>query len=145
MLLIVVCAVLSLQDNYFGVQALPVDMTSPQVTDLSWGRMKVDGKVYKDCKVWPGGSREWDWRETGTGHNPGVQPADLEELLKRGADTIVISRGMQSVLQVPQTTVDYVKNNHANVIVRPTEEAVKEYNRMAAAGKRVGAVFHSTC
>lgn len=43
-------------------------MSSPEIQSLSWGHMKVKGcsSSYKDCKVWPGGSREWDWRETGT-------------------------------------------------------------------------------
>ncbi|KAF6332362.1 adipogenesis associated Mth938 domain containing [Rhinolophus ferrumequinum] len=43
-------------------------MSSPEIASLSWGQMKVQGstKTYKDCKVWPGGSRDWDWRETGT-------------------------------------------------------------------------------
>lgn len=45
-----------------------VTMSSPEITSLSWGHMKVKGcsSGYKDCKVWPGGSRAWDWRETGT-------------------------------------------------------------------------------
>ncbi|XP_010157295.1 PREDICTED: mth938 domain-containing protein-like [Eurypyga helias] len=43
-------------------------MSSPEIASLSWGQMKVKGcsTTYKDCKVWPGGSRTWDWRETGT-------------------------------------------------------------------------------
>lgn len=43
-------------------------MSSPEIASLSWGHIKVKGctSSYKDCKVWPGGSREWDWRETGT-------------------------------------------------------------------------------
>jgi len=43
-------------------------MSSPEVKSLSWGHMEVKGGAcaYKDCKVWPGGSRAWDWRETGT-------------------------------------------------------------------------------
>lgn len=43
-------------------------MSSPEITSLSWGHMRVKGcsSGYKDCKVWPGGSRAWDWGETGT-------------------------------------------------------------------------------
>lgn len=33
-------------------------------------------------------------------HYPGVQPADLEEVLKKGIDTLVIGRGMSEALQV---------------------------------------------
>ncbi|XP_040439023.1 mth938 domain-containing protein isoform X2 [Falco naumanni] len=122
-------------------------MSSPEIASLSWGQMKVKGcsTTYKDCKVWPGGSRTWDWRETGTNHSPGVQPADLEEVVKKGVKTVVIGRGMSEALQVPPSTVDYLKKNGIDVLVLQTEKAVQEYNALAAQGVKVGGVFHSTC
>jgi hypothetical protein len=38
------------------------------------GRLEVEGKAepYRDAKLFPGGSREWNWRETGTEHVPGI-------------------------------------------------------------------------
>lgn len=53
-------------------------MSSPEIASLSWGHMKVKGcsSSYKDCKVWPGGSRAWDWRETGTNVSE-PEPGDL--------------------------------------------------------------------
>ncbi|XP_033988682.1 mth938 domain-containing protein [Trematomus bernacchii] len=114
---------------------------------LSWGHMKVQGCScsYKDCKVWPGGSRAWDWRETGTNHNPGVQPADLEEVLKIGVDLLVIGRGMSEALQVPSSTLDFVRQKGVEVRVLQTQEAVAEYNKLAGQGAKVGGVFPSTC
>jgi hypothetical protein len=68
---------------------------SPQIRHVSWGRLEVEGKAkpYKDAKLFPGGSREWNWRETSTEHVPGVQPADVQELLDHGAKVVVLSRG----------------------------------------------------
>ncbi|XP_056139634.1 mth938 domain-containing protein [Lampris incognitus] len=122
-------------------------MMSPEIASLSWGQMKVKGcaSVYKDCKVWPGGSRAWDWRETGTDHHPGIQPADLEEVLKKGIDTLVIGRGMREELQVPSSTQDFVKQTGVKLRVLQTEKAVTEYNNLVGQGTRVGGVFHSTC
>lgn len=118
-----------------------------EIASLSWGHMKVKGcsSSYKDCKVWPGGSRAWDWRETGTDHYPGVQPADLEEVLKKGIDLLVIGRGMSEALQVPSSTLDFVKQKGVDVRVLQTEKAVAEYNKLAGQGAKVGGVFHSTC
>ncbi|PNI56906.1 AAMDC isoform 6 [Pan troglodytes] len=78
-------------------------MTSPEIASLSWGQMKVKGSntTYKDCKLWPGGSRTWDWRETGTEHSPGVQPADVKEVVEKGVQTLVIGRGMSEALKAP--------------------------------------------
>uniref|UniRef100_A0A8C5S7X8 Mth938 domain-containing protein n=1 Tax=Laticauda laticaudata TaxID=8630 RepID=A0A8C5S7X8_LATLA len=122
-------------------------MSSPEIASLSWGRMTVRGcpTTYKDCKVWPGGSRTWDWRETGTEHVPGVQPADVKEVLEKGVKTLVIGRGMSEALQVPPATVEYLKKQGIDVMVLQTEMAVKEYNTLVSQGVRVGGVFHSTC
>ncbi|XP_009699671.1 PREDICTED: mth938 domain-containing protein-like, partial [Cariama cristata] len=78
-------------------------------------------------------------------HSPGVQPADLEEVVKKGVKTVVIGRGMSEALQVPPSTVDYLKKNGIDVLVLQTEKAVAEYNALAAQGVKVGGVFHSTC
>ena len=49
--------------------------------------------MFKDVKLWPGGGREWDWGETNTRHEPGIQPSDVEELLVHRPDIVVLSRG----------------------------------------------------
>ncbi len=39
-------------------------------------RLEVEGRqTFKDAKIFPGGPRGWDWRETGTSHVPGIQCA----------------------------------------------------------------------
>ncbi|CAL8352108.1 unnamed protein product [Lota lota] len=122
-------------------------MSSPEIVYLSWGHMEVKGgsSAYKDCKVWPGGSRAWDWRETGTQHQPGVQPADVEEVLSKGVNTLVIGKGMNDMLQVQSSTLDLLRQKGVVVRVLQTEKAVAEYNDLVGQGVRVGGVFHSTC
>ena len=74
---------------------------SPHITALAWGRIEIEGVgAFRDAKVFPGGAREWDWNETGTAHEPGIQPADIAELLDHGATTIVLSQGMLKRLHV---------------------------------------------
>jgi hypothetical protein len=81
------------------------DSASPQIQRIEWGRIQVQGiGTVKDVKLWPGGGRPWDWRETGTQHVPGIQISDVAELVDQGADVVVLSRGMQLVLQTcPET------------------------------------------
>src|SRR5262245_6759175 len=87
---------------------------SPHITHVSWGKLDVEGKAepYKDAKLFPGGSREWNWRETGTEHVPGMQPADVEELLDHGAKVVELSRGMAQCLRVPRETLEFLKEAH---------------------------------
>lgn len=109
--------------------------------------MKVEGSdtLYKDCKVWPGGKRTWDWRETGTQHRPGVQPADVNEIVNTGIQTLVIGRGMEKALQVPEETLAFIRSKGIHALVLQTEKAVAQYNKLVKEGVAVGGIFHSTC
>jgi hypothetical protein len=118
---------------------------SPRILSVSWGRLEVEnlGEV-KDLKAWPGGARPWDWTETGTQHFPGVQPADLEELLTHGATTVVLSQGMQERLRVPLETLDFLRTRSIDFHVAETRTAVRVYNDLLDSAA-VGGLFHSTC
>jgi hypothetical protein len=120
---------------------------SPLVTQLSWGRLEVEGRdgQFKDAKLFPGGAREWDWSETGTSHEPGIQPADVEELLDRGATVVVLSRGFEERLQVRRETLRKLEERKVHVYVERTGEAVRLYNELSKKNEKVGALVHSTC
>ena len=118
---------------------------SPLITHVSWGRMDVERLGGgKDWKLYPGGGRAWDWRETGTEHVPGIQPADVAELLEHGAEAVVLSRGMQLALQTRAETLDLLEGRGIEVHVLETRAAVELYNRLAK-DRSVGGLFHSTC
>jgi hypothetical protein len=121
-------------------------LSSPRITGVSWGRLEIERKnePYKDAKLFPGGSREWNWRETGTSHEPGIQPADVQELLDHGATVVVLSRGMKECLHVPRETLDFLKERGVAVHVLPTTQAVDLYNELAEK-EPVGGLFHTTC
>jgi hypothetical protein len=119
--------------------------TSPRITGFSWGRLDVDGdRSFKDAKLFPGGAREWNWRETGTAHDPGIQPADIEELLEHGADVVVLSKGVMERLRICPETLEMLKNRGVVAHVLQTEEAIRLYNELQR-HQRVGGLFHSTC
>jgi hypothetical protein len=118
---------------------------SPRIVEHAWGRIVLDnGEIYKDAKLFPGGARTWDWRETGTAHLPGIQPTDVEELLERGAEVVVLGRGFDGRLQVQPDTLDLLAERSIRVRVELTEEAVRLYNELAETCA-VGGLFHSTC
>jgi hypothetical protein len=119
---------------------------SPRIKHVSWGQLEVEGRAepYKDAKLFPGGSREWNWRETGTTHKPGIQISDVLELLDHGATVVVLSRGMAECLQVPRETLDFLEQRQIAVHVLPTREAAALYNKLAE-NELVGGVFHTTC
>ena len=117
---------------------------SRRITHLSWGRIEVEGgRAFKDAKLWPGGARAWDWKETGTRHRPGIQPADVADLLEHGAEVVVLSQGILEALQVCPETLTLLKNKRIPAHVLQTEEAVRLYNELAETQRAAG-LFHST-
>ena len=118
---------------------------SPRITHISWGRMDVeDLGTGRDFKLYPGGGREWDWTETGTHHVPGIQPADVQELLDHGSKVVILTRGMQLVLQICLETLQMLRDRGIRYHVEETNAAVELYNRLAQTDA-VGGLFHSTC
>jgi len=126
-------------------------------------------KVYKDVKLYPGGARVWDWNETGTKHSPGTQVADVEELVLMAKvdttasssstatataksttggnrpDVVILSKGMEEVLKVQDSTVKYLEEAGIEVHVEQTRKAIELYNELQAQGRNVAAIIHSTC
>jgi len=121
------------------------DEVAPGVTDSGWGYIEIEGRHrLKDAKLFPGGFRKWDWRETGTAHSPGIQPADVEELLKHGSRKVILSRGRLGRLQVCRETIEMLQLAGVQVEILKTSDALKSYEE---ARKRlpVGALIHTTC
>jgi hypothetical protein len=119
---------------------------APVITERTWGEVVVEGHgAFRDAKLWPGGARGWDWDETGTRHTPGIQPADVEELIDHGAEVVVLAQGVHERLGVTDATHERLDEAGVAVHVLPTPEAVARYNELAEAGEAVGALIHSTC
>ena len=120
-------------------------MRSPRIIGLAWGKIEVEGAgTFRDAKIFPGGAREWAWRETGTAHMPGIQPTDVRELLDHGATTIVLSQGMLKRLGTCPETLELLNHQGALVHVLPTQDAV-DLNNDLRETEKVAGLFHTTC
>lgn len=102
------------------------------------------GKL-KDAKLYPGGGREWDWRETNTQHDPGIQVLDVQELLDKGAEYVVLSKGMLNRLKTAKETIEFLESKKIEYYIAESPEAVRKYNHIVQEGKAVGGLIHSTC
>lgn len=118
---------------------------SSLITADGWGHIAVDGRTFKDAKLWPGGGRAWDWTETGTNHEAGIQPADVRELLDHGAEHVLLSRGRQGRLRVHPDTEALLKERGVSYEILATDEAIARYQQLREGGAAVGALIHTTC
>jgi hypothetical protein len=119
---------------------------SPEIGDHIWGQIEVEGLgSFRDVKLWPGGGREWDWEETGTRHVPGIQPADVEELLGADPEVVILSKGRELRLKTCEETIQLLEESGVTVMQEETSVAIAEYNRLAQSSRRVAALIHTTC
>ena len=119
---------------------------SPRVTDEGWGFVEVEGVGrLRDAKLWPGGGRGWDWNETGTHHRPGIQPADLAELLDHDPEVVVLTRGRELRLETTSEALSVLAARRVEARQVETGAAIETYNRLAGEGRRVAALLHTTC
>lgn len=123
-----------------------LDNISPKILNFSWGDMEIEGYGHgKDFKLYPGGARPWDWSETGTEHSPGIQPADVKELIDKECEVLVLSKGVYSSLRVMDSTIKLLEKHKVKYHILDTKKAVELYNKLADENIRIGGLFHSTC
>ena len=124
----------------------PEDGPSPRVTDDGWGFVEVErvGRL-RDAKLWPGGGRAWDWTETGTHHRPGIQPADLADLLEHRPAVVVLSWGRELRLETTAEALALLDEHGVETLQAETGAAIDAYNRLVEEGRPVAALLHTTC
>ena len=120
---------------------------SPEITKINWGSIHIEIKnkvlIFKDVKLFPGGGIEWDWKITGTKHDPGIQIMDLKDLVEAGAEKIILGKGFYGRLKVQEDTIDYMKKLNLDYYILNTEDAIRQYNRLRVK-YAVGALIHTT-
>ncbi len=71
--------------------------------------------------------------------------ADIAELVDHGAEIIVLSRGMQLILQTCPESILWLDKIRVKHHLLETRDGATMYNELVAQGLSVGGLFHSTC
>lgn len=136
--------------NHHSVQTYIImtnkDSKNLLIKKIEWGRVELeDGSQFKDVMLAPSFTSEWNWKLSGTNHSKGIQTSDIDVLLEHKVDVLILSRGVNLVLQVSADTYAYAIARVPTLIVDQSVSAVAHYNRLVEQGKRVGMLLHSTC
>jgi hypothetical protein len=123
-----------------------VQEKSPRISFFQWGVIRVEGyaNAFRDVKVYPGGAHEWDWSITNMHHQPGIQPVDVDDMISKGIDIIILSKGVDEKLYTMPKTLAYLQERGIETHVLQTEAAIEKYNELSET-RRVAALIHSTC
>ena len=106
---------------------------------VSFGRLVFKGKVYRsDCIIKGHEINSRWWRKKGDK----ILYEDLEDVIKSNPEIIVIGRGFMNFLDIPESTIDKLRNDGIDVEVKDTMEAVNIYNDLDEGNKKVVGVFH---
>jgi len=107
-----------------------------------FGRIVVDGKGYSaDLIIFPDRVMSDWWREEG--HE--LRPVDLWEVVRARPKVLVVGTGHSGMMRVPPETERYIREQGIQLIVEPTAQACRTYNRLRERGEDVVAALHLTC
>jgi hypothetical protein len=119
-------------------------MRCPQINSFGWDTIEVDGIFYRDVKIYPDRAETWDWLKTDTRHDPGIRAQDVQDLLDRGCDFIILSSGPNRKLSVDFDTYKLLLKYNVDFLVTDTALAVDRYREEIKEGQYlVGALLHT--
>jgi hypothetical protein len=111
------------------------------INSYSFGIITVDGKTYRsDVIIFPDRVNSKWWRKSG--HL--LSEEDIGEILKFGPEVLVIGTGKSGLMKVDRRVIEKLSSLGIKYIIKKTDEAVREYNRLEKKD-RVICAFHLTC
>ncbi len=109
------------------------------IDNYEFGKITIDGTNYEnDVRIFPDEVKDW-WRKEG--HNLCME--DMEEVLEAEPGLIIIGKGHDGVMQVPDDVVKEIESKGIKIIVKNTTDAVEEYNKSDK--ETTVACLHLTC
>ena len=112
------------------------------ITELSFGRIVVQGKTYhNDRKIIDGKLLPDWWRHKGHA----VEIDDVQDILDSKTKILVIGKGQPGYMQTTNSLRKHLKKYNIELIEEPTREAIQTFNRLSEKGRSVSGGFHISC
>lgn len=110
-----------------------------RITNYSFGSITIDGTTYRtDVIIYPDRVESSWWRKEG--HSLSID--DLKDVISAKPETLIIGTGAYGVMNVPESTIKYLKAKGISIYIARTEEAIKIFN--SSKGRTI-ACLHLTC
>ena len=111
------------------------------IEEYKFGQITIDGIKYNfDVEVyWTGEVLQWLRKESHI-----IDFEDVARAVLKKPEVIIIGTGAYGVAEVTKRAEKLIKEQKIELIVDPTEEAIKTFNLRLKNSKVVG-LFHLTC
>ncbi len=112
------------------------------IEKYSFGSININGVIYKkDVIIFPERVFSPWWRDKG--HSLSIN--DLNDVISYKPEMLIIGTGAYGVMDVPNSTIEFLQDRGIEVKVFNTKEAVNEFNKEIKIGRNVVACLHLTC
>ena len=113
-----------------------------QVSHYEFGNIDINGHSYHaDVIITPDKVIDTWWRKQG--HN--LQIDDLDEILKKEPEILIIGTGFYGRMQVPAETLKFLEQRGIQARIAKTSEAVTDFNELQKKYAKIVAALHLTC
>ena len=116
----------------------------PHIDSTRFGEVVIDGKKYHQVLIIGEEVEERDYEKLeelfGTSHR--IESHEMAKLLSNKPEIIIIGTGQSGAMEVSK---NLFKGKGVDLIIAETPEAIRIYNEMVEADKKVNALIHTTC
>lgn len=116
-------------------------MGAPVIKEYEFGRINIDGDVYREDVIIFGDHVQSNWWRQ-QGHSLVLE--DLESVLNDSPTILIVGCGAHGRMAVPESTLRQLDDRGIQVQTHRTAEAVQQYNRIRDE-RDVVAALHLTC
>lgn len=118
----------------------------PEINKTSFGSITVNKEIYEyDIFITFNGEVKKRKKKLskvvyGTSHT--ISKDEAKYIYEDGAEVLIIGSGQYGATELSEEAANYFKKKNCRIILLPTPQAIKEWNRTV--GKMIG-LFHVTC
>lgn len=110
------------------------------INKVKFGEIVIKGKKYSsDVIIF------WDGEVLEKEKSHKITERDIEEILMKEPEIVVIGRGMAGLVDVEENVFELCKKEGVEIKLLLTNDAVEEFNKLIKERKKVAGVFHLTC
>jgi len=119
-----------------------------KIDSTEFGSITIEGNTYMhDILIRLSGEvvkrkKKLSKKYYGTSHI--ISREEAEFIYEKGCETLVLGAGQEGNVTLSPEAADFFKHHDCRVILRPTPNAIKDYNKAKGKHKTIG-MFHVTC